>query len=146
METFTSDVAHSLDFLSELYKEGLAYSAINTARSALSSFLGITDKEPIGSHSLVIRFMKGMARNRPTLPRYNSIWDVNIVLNMFMKQPLFEYLSLYDLTLGTATLLVLVSAQRGQSIDLLDIACMSRTVDKFTFHLQKYSRTSHMNV
>ena len=146
LETFTSDVVHILDFLSELYKEGLAYSAINTARSALSSFLGLTDKEPIGSHSLVIRFMKGVARNRPTLPRYNSIWDVNIVLNMFRKQPLVEYLSLYDLTLRTATLLALVSAQRGQSIHLLDIACMSRTVDNFTFHLQggfKQSRAGH---
>ena len=146
METFTSDVGHILDFLSELYKEGLAYSAINTARSALSYFLGLTDKEPIGSHSLVIRFMKGVARNRPTLPRYNSIWDVNIVLNMFRKQPLVEYLSLYDLTLRTATLLALVSAQRGQSIHLLGIACMSRTVDNFTFHLQgrfKQSRAGH---
>ena len=69
METFTSDVVHILVFFSELYTEGLAYSAINTARSALSSFLGLTEKEPIGSHSLVIRFMKGVARNRPTLSK-----------------------------------------------------------------------------
>ena len=146
VETFTSDVAHILDFLSELYKEGLGYSAINSARSALSSFLGVTDKEPIGSLSLVIRFMKGVARNRPSLPRYNSIWDVNTVLTMFMKQPLVEYLSLFDLTLRTATLLALVSGQRGQSIHFLDIACMSRMVDKFTFHLQggfKQSRVGH---
>ena len=97
MDTFTSDVAHShiLDFFSELYKEGLGYSAINSTRSALSSFLGVTDKEPIGSHSLVIRFMKGVACNRPSLPRHNYIWNVNTVLTMFRKQPLvdtFRYL------------------------------------------------------
>ncbi|KAI0233244.1 hypothetical protein LSAT2_016478, partial [Lamellibrachia satsuma] len=58
------------------------------------------------------RFMKGVARDRPSLPRYNCIWDVNVVLNMFRKQPLAEFLSLYDLTLRTVTLLALVSAQR----------------------------------
>ena len=40
-----------------------------------------------------------MSRNRPSTPRYNCIWDVDVVLNMFRKQPLAEYLSLYDLTL-----------------------------------------------
>ena len=43
-----------------LFHEGLAYSALNTARSALSSFLGVNDTEPVGSHSLVVRFMKGV--------------------------------------------------------------------------------------
>ena len=43
-----------------LFHEGLAYSAINTARSALSSFLGVNDTEPVGSHSLIVRFMKGV--------------------------------------------------------------------------------------
>ncbi|KAI0243433.1 hypothetical protein LSAT2_009752, partial [Lamellibrachia satsuma] len=99
---------------------GLTYSAINTARSALSSFLGITVDKPVGTDALVVRFMKGVARDRPSLPRYNCIWDVNVVLNMFRKQPLAEFISLYDLTLRTVTLLALVSAQRTQSIQLLD--------------------------
>ena len=82
-----------------------------------------------------MRFMKGVSRNRPSAPRYNCIWDVDIVLNMFRKQPLAEFLSLYDLTLRTVTLLALVSAQRGQSIHLLDTDDMTRTRDKFVFHL-----------
>ena len=56
-----------------LFHEGLAYSAINTARSALSSFLGVNDTEPVGSHSLIVRFMKGVARTRLVLPRYHTI-------------------------------------------------------------------------
>ena len=54
---------------------------------------------------------------------------------MFRKQPLAEYLSLYDLTLRTVTLLALVSAQRGQSIHLLYTDAMTRSRDKFVFHL-----------
>ena len=77
-----------------LFHEGLAYSAINTARSALSSFRGVNDMEPVGSHSLIVRFMKGVARTRPALPRFHCIWDVNVVLDMFRMQPLAEFLSL----------------------------------------------------
>ena len=101
-DIFTTEVAFILNFLTCLFNEGLAYSAINTARSALSSFLGVNHAEPIGSHVLVIRFMKGVARSRPALPRYRSIWDVNAVLNIFRMQPLANFLSLYDLTLKSA--------------------------------------------
>ena len=34
-----------------------------------------------------------VSRNRPSTPRYSCIWDVDVVLNMFRKQPLAEYLS-----------------------------------------------------
>ena len=130
-DILSTDVAHVLDFLSALYKEGLGYSAINTARSAMSTFLGVNAKEPIGAQALVVRFMKGVARNRPTLPRYQCIWDVNVVFNMFRQQPLARYLSLYDLTLRTVTLLALVSAQRCQSLHLLDIDTMSVSKDSY---------------
>ena len=39
LNIFTADIAHILGFLTDLVNTGLTYSAINTARSALSSFL-----------------------------------------------------------------------------------------------------------
>ena len=39
LNIFTADIAHILEFLTDLVNTGLTYSAINTARSALSSFL-----------------------------------------------------------------------------------------------------------
>ena len=69
----------------------------------------------------VVRFMKGVARTRPALPRYHCIWDVNVVLDVCRMQPLVEFLSLYDLTLRTVTLLALVSAQRCQTLHMLDL-------------------------
>ena len=93
---------------------------------------------------LVTRFMKGVSRSHPTVARYQNVWDVSLVLDMFRKQLLPEFLSLYDLSMRTVTLLALVSAQRSQSIHLLDY--MSREKDKISFRLCgdfKQSRIRH---
>ena len=79
--------------------------------------------------------MKGVAQNGPTLPHYTNIWDANLVLNVFRQQPLVEYLSLYDLTLCTVTLLALVSAQVCQSLHVLDLDCMTVLENRYDFLL-----------
>ena len=143
------DITHVLEFLNSLFDAGLKYSGINTARSALSMFLGITAHDHVGKHPLVIRFMKGIASRRPSLPRYSSIWDVGLVFDMFKQQPLVQFLSLYDLTLRTVMLLALVSAQRGQSLHLLDINLMTVTDEAYTFLIMgdfKQSRKGHENL
>ena len=134
-DVFTSNVTHVIDFLGILFQDGLSYSAINTARSSISAFLGVAKTDSLGSDMLVTRFMKGVSRSRPTVARYKNVWDVSLVLDMFRKQLLPEYLSLYDLSMRTVTLLALVSAQRSQSIHLLDIDNMSREADKYIFTL-----------
>ena len=48
-----------LNFFVSLYKSGLGYSAINTARSALSSTLVLQDGEKCGEHPLVVCCMIG---------------------------------------------------------------------------------------
>jgi hypothetical protein len=48
----------TLEFLMELYKEVLSYSTINTAGSALSTVVSITDSD--GNNPIVSRFMKGI--------------------------------------------------------------------------------------
>ena len=45
LDIFTTEVTHILEFLTGLFNDGLGYSTINTARSALSTFLGITVAE-----------------------------------------------------------------------------------------------------
>ena len=143
---FTSNVTYVIDFLGILFQDGLSYSAINTARSSISAFLGVAKTDSLGSDMLVTRFMKGVSRSRPTVARYQNVWDVSLVLDMFRKQLLPEFLSLYDLSMRTVTLLALVSAQRSQSIHLLDIDNMSREEDQFSFRLCgdfKQSRIGH---
>lgn len=107
--------------MTELYNAGLGYSCINTARSALSSFLQLEDCVSVGSHPLVRRFMKGVFNLRPSLPRYNVTWDVNIVLKFLKKLTPISSLSLLKLSLKLLMLLALLSGQRGQTLHLIDI-------------------------
>ena len=51
-------IGEALQFLMSLYNQGLTYSTINTARSALSLILNIEGPHPFGSHPLVSRFLK----------------------------------------------------------------------------------------
>ena len=59
INVFSPTVAQVLEFLTSLYKKGLGYSAINTARSSLSSIITI-DGKPVGEHHTVVRFLKGI--------------------------------------------------------------------------------------
>ena len=72
-----------------LFHEGLAYSAINIARSALSSFLGVNDTEPVGSHSLVVRFMKSAQRKGVSLPEIINVagWSNANTFARFYNKP-----------------------------------------------------------
>ena len=42
-----------LEFLQELYERGLGYSCLNTAGSALSSFMVLDGNVTVGNHPLV---------------------------------------------------------------------------------------------
>ena len=116
---FTPRTAAVLDFLAELSESGLKYSAINTARGALSAIITPDKGITIGSHPLVKRLLKGIFEMSPPTPRYTQTWDVNKVLSFIRKQSPVKLLSLKNLTIKLVILLALVSAQRTQSIQLL---------------------------
>ena len=94
---------------------GLGYSAINTARIALSSILSMSEKTAFGAHPLVCRFLRGVFAERPSLPRYKTIWDVNTVLKYLRGIQINKDLTLRDLTLKLTMLLALLSGQRCQT-------------------------------
>ena len=122
---FEASVNNVVNFLQVLVDEGLGYSAINTARSAVSSFISISSNRSIGSEPLVQRFLKGVFNQRPALTRNSSsfTWDISIVLNYLRTLYPLESLSLAQLTNKTVMLLALLTGQRGQTIHAL------RTVD-----------------
>ena len=74
-------VEEGINFLAELFEKGLGYSALNTARSALSSIITFASNISFGTHPLVCRFLKGVFESLPFLPRHNIIWDVRLVLD-----------------------------------------------------------------
>ena len=69
----TLSIGDILKFLTELRDSGLGYSAVTTAKSAISSFLSIANPNHVssGSHVLIKRFMKGIFEIKPSLPRCN---------------------------------------------------------------------------
>ena len=141
------DVTHAtindgLDVLTLLYKQGIGYSAINTARSALSSAITPADKTTFGEHPLVTRFLKGTFELRPSLPRYSTIWDACIVLTYLRSFPALNDLTLKQLTLNLTMLLALVTAQRTQTLSKLDTSCMQETTTGITFTIQDTLKTT----
>jgi hypothetical protein len=121
--TRISDV---LDFLASLAQSGLGYSAINTARGALTALLTTGKRQTIGNHPLVVRFMKGLFETCPPQPRYTSTWDVAVVLSYLKTQSPVKTLSLKSLTLKLTMLLALVTAQRVQTLQLLDLEMLQK--------------------
>lgn len=135
-------ISDALEFLMGLYSQGLGYSTLNTARSALSSILRISDCHSFGSHPLVVRFMKGVFETRKPKPKYDEIWDASKVLNYLSTLHPVKELPLKDLTLKVLMLLLLVTGQRRQSIHLMTLSAMKLTELVCQFQILQHTKTS----
>lgn len=137
-------ISMAVEFLTTLYDEGLSYSSINSARCALSAILDRPDSahQTFGEHPDVKRFMKGIFQSRPPLPRYSKTWDVNLVLQYIGAMGNSQELSLKDLTLKLVMLVALTTAQRGQSLHLLDTLNMVQEETAYTFMLDSNLKQS----
>lgn len=135
-----------LKFLTHLFDSGLSYSAINTARSALSALSSAASADhTIGSHPSVVRFMKGIFELRTPTPRYSSMWDVSVVLDHLKKLGKNSALTFKQLTFKLCALLLLATAQRVQTIHAIrcteisinDKECIIRIVDRLKHTRQR---------
>ena len=139
-------VVSVLDFLTLLYQQGLTYSAINTARSALSSYITLENGTCVGQHPLVSRLMKGIFQEKPPRPKYTEIWDVSIVLSHLRSLSPVDKLSLKELTLKLVVLILLVSGQRGRTVHLLSIDHMVPMNNCYTFQIVDHLKQSRPGV
>ena len=84
--------------------------------------------------------MKGVFERNPPTPRYSATWDVSLVLHCLKEMSPSGSLPLKDLTLKLCMLLALVTAQRVQTLQLLDLKNLSKGESyRFTFseHLKQ---------
>ena len=139
---FSASIEQGINFLAELFQTGLGYSALNTARSALSTILVMRDQLTFGQHPLVCRFMKGIFESRPSLPRYHETWDVTIVLKHLAGLGPPESLSFKNLTLKVVMLMALLSGQRRQTLHSFNLDTMKLSSDKCVFVIQSLLKTS----
>lgn len=118
---FDPPIEVGLDFLSDLVKSGLGYSAVNTARSALSFLLNEVNGKSFGENKLVTRLMKGVYRLRPPLPKYTAVWDTSSVLNTISNWKDNNELDFKTLSYKLVSLLALTTAQRVQTLSLIKL-------------------------
>jgi len=131
-----------LGFLTSLYKTGVGYSALCTARSALSALASIQGRPGVGDNPLIKRFLKGVFQVRPTCPKYSSTWDVTVVLDYIRVNWTRHDVSLKHLTFKLVMLIALVTGQRGQTIHLLELNTMVVKQDAVEFQVQDKVKTS----
>ena len=70
------DTSNVVRLLNQEFKKGASYESLNTLRSAIS----LISKEKIGEDPLISRFLRGSFKLKPSNPKYDYTWDVNIVL------------------------------------------------------------------
>lgn len=102
-------------FLSNLFDTGLSYTAINTARSAISTFMKKTGDIDIHKNEIINRFMKGVHNGRPMLLRHTHTWDVNMVLKYVENMDISSLLSLSQ----KLSMLFLLTTAQCQSLHVL---------------------------
>ena len=142
IDPLSPSVEKGAEFLTILFNTGVGYSVVNTARSALSSFIQLPQGISFGKMPIITRLLRGMFKTRPSLPRYMVTYDVNIVFNYLRSLPPIPKISLKDLTFKVVTLLCLLTGQRCQSINYLNIDYMHIERGKIVFYIPKILKTT----
>ena len=140
---------HGLAFLEHLrMSRNLGYSAMNTARSALSSILQTSGEQPFGQDQFVKLYMRGLFNINPPVPRYKDTWDPSVVLNLLRQWSPVGDIDLKTLTLKVVILILLVSGQRIQTLSYLDVTYMKSSHSSYSFVLDcllKQTRPGYSN-
>jgi len=139
----TAQTTVGIEFLTCLFHESnVRYSAINTARSALSLIIDPVSGLSFGSQPLVRRFMTGIFKLKPALPRYVSTFDTNQVLCYLNTIQTSLLTPVKELSHKLAMLLCLLSGQRNQSISALDINFMHLSDTECMFYIPTPLKTT----
>ena len=86
---------------------------------------------------MVKRLLKAVFKDKPSLPRYGKIWNLNVLLCLLRALPEYDKISLKELTYKLVVLIAILSGQRCQTIHALSIEenCMSLEHDRCTFFI-----------
>jgi hypothetical protein len=96
----------------------------------------------VGCHYLVKRLMKGIFNKRPPVPRYAVTWPVGTVFRYLKNLSTNAELPLKMLTMKTAILVALVSADRGATITKLSLEFMVSAEGELRFLVAHPTKTT----
>nr|CAI5849442.1 unnamed protein product [Callosobruchus analis] len=109
---------------------------MNSHRSALSLILS----NDLGTDPIIKRFMKGIARLRPSQPRYNNTWDPQLILSFIENLP--ENLGIQQLSQKLVTLLALITGGRLQTISLIRLTNIVENSEELQINITDPIKTS----
>ena len=135
IDPISCNVKYFLDFLTDLFEQGMQHRSINTIRSAVSMTHDNIEGIPIGQHPLVTRLLREVHNLRPPKPRYEHTWDVDVVTKHIVKMGSNEDLSLKQLSQKLAVLMALVEASRTLELRALDLRFRVYKPDGVQFRL-----------
>lgn len=137
-DLFCASVPMVMQFLSELFNSGASYGTLNSHRSALSLLIGTR----IGTDDRLKRLFKGFYRSKPPLSKYSVTWNPSLVLDTLSNWQPNHSLSLDKLTKKLVTLLALCTAQRAQTLSLININNISSTESGIYINITDIIKTS----
>lgn len=138
LDIFNSNTSDIIEFLNSKYKKGAKYSTLNTARATIS-LISVYD---INNDGLISRFLKGVFKQKPTKPKYNTTWDITPVLNYIEKLHPLKQLKLKDAAEKVVTLLALTTVQRLQTLALINIENISISNSGISIKITEQIKTS----
>ena len=130
-----------MEFLNTLFRNNASYSALVSAKAAVATLTPEPSK--LSSHHLVRRFLRGAFNLKPALPKKCTVWDPRVVLDHIKGMGKLKNLTLEQMTKKLAMLLALNSAQRVQTLSLLETTDIERTGEQmliYVSHLLKQTR------
>lgn len=125
-------------FLTYLFEEGASLGTLGTARAALSL---IANKD-LSHNRNISRFMSGASKLRPQKPKFDEVWDVDVVLSKISEWFPNEELDLKRLTQRLVTLLAIGSAQRFQTLAAIKMSNMRKSSEGYKIRITDRIKTS----
>lgn len=138
IDPYEASITNIIMFLTHLFESGAQYSTLNSCRSALSLIFG----KNVGSDDRIQRFLKGVFKLRPPLPRYDVTWDTSLVLNTLAGWYPNENLPFDKLTKKLCTLLALVTAHRAQTLSKINIKNIATNSSEIIIKITDLIKTS----
>ena len=119
-DPISGPISDVVNFLADSHMQG--YQTNFLYRSAISTVHDRVDDVDVGKHPLVARVLKGAYHARPSLPRYTTTWDVQVVVDGISKWGDTTSMSLKLLTYKLVMLMALTRPSRSADLTALSVS------------------------
>ena len=135
VDPFKCPLNYVINFLAHLYDSNKACRTINNYRSAISAMHCPIEGFKVGEHPKVRTLLKGISKERPPLPKYSFIWDVDQALS-YIKVNLSDNNNLTSMQLSqkVVTLLGLTAISRGSELHDFEISNLCKINDLYQIY------------